>query len=174
MKRTLILCLCAALAAFCVIPVFAVDTGNNLGTVSGTLEVPKLDGVKDDVYKNALVLDGGLLQDDNTEAQSDATYYFIYDAEALWVFCEITDPTLETAAEDPQQPNYKVDSIEVMIDFTNEGENIPDETPLQCRIDHNNLISARAGGSVMTKKLTPKQRPNFRARRRQRRIALSP
>lgn len=127
------------------ISVMAADSGNELGKVPGTTTEIILDGVKDEIYAKALYVNGSLSQNGKSEVTAKADYYLVYRPDALWIFCEIKDPTLLTQAADPKQPSFKVDSIEVMLDPTNEGQNIPEETPYQCRIDHNNLVSGRLG-----------------------------
>lgn len=145
MRKILTGAISFATAALLTVSCFAVSTGKNLGTVSGTSAVLVLDGKKDAAYSSALKVPGSFAQDGKSTPAASADYYVLYTKDALWVYCEIVDSTLNTKAADPLKPDYKVDSVEIMIDPTNKGENTPDVTPLQCRVDHNNLLSGRLG-----------------------------
>lgn len=145
MKRTLIFILSIMLMFSLAASVSAAESGKNIGTLPGTAEKLALDGKKDAAYKNALHINEMVSHDGKATPLAKTDFYLLYDRDAIWVFCEVEDATLTTKAADPKQPNYKVDSIEIMLDMTNKGENIADQTPLQCRLDHNNQVSGRLG-----------------------------
>lgn len=145
MKKLLSLLIPMILVLSLSVPVFAAESGKNIGTLPGTAEKLTLDGKKEAAYKNALHINEMVSHDGKAAPLAKTDFYLLYDKDAIWVFCEIEDSTLTTKADDPKQPSYKVDSIEIMLDMTNKGENIADQTPWQCRIDHNNQVSGRLG-----------------------------
>lgn len=145
MKKTLSLLLSILVMFTMAVNVSATESGQNIGTLPGTSAKLTLDGKKEAAYKNALRINEMYSQDEKVATVAKTDFYLLYDKDAIWVFCEVEDSTLVTKAADPTQPSYKVDSIEIMLDLTNKGENIADQTPLQCRLDHNNLISGRLG-----------------------------
>ncbi len=104
----------------------------------------RLDGKREAVYDLATPIPINTRKDD---ARTDAsgTAYIVYDSEYIWVYVEVTDPTLATSASGPLQSTYKEDSVEVVIDFTNEGKSTKDVAPHQCRISHEGFISGRIG-----------------------------
>jgi hypothetical protein len=145
MKKIITGAISIATAALLTVSSLAVSTGKNLGTVPGTSAAITLDGKKDAAYSSALKIPGSFAQDGKSTPAASADFYVLYTKDALWVYCEVVDSTLNTKAADPLKPDFKVDSIEIMIDPTNQGENTPDVTPYQARIDHNNQVSARLG-----------------------------
>ena len=144
MKKILSVILCAVMVLSMAATVLAVDSAKNMGTVAGTSETMTLDGKKDAAYSKGLKLDGSTTADGKASA-AKLTYYVTYTKDALWVFVEVKDSTIKVKNADEKKPSYKTDSIEIMLDPTNEGKNEPDKTPWQMRIDSYNLISARKG-----------------------------
>ncbi|MDD4774636.1 MAG: sugar-binding protein, partial [Eubacteriales bacterium] len=122
----------------------AIAGGEDYGSVPYTYNILALDAIKEDTYTHALHINGNLERDGGS-INAGADYWLIYDDTYLWMFVEIKDSTLNTAADDELTSSYKVDSIEIMLDFTNKGENIVDETPYQCRVDHQGFVSGRIG-----------------------------
>lgn len=98
------------------------ESGKNIGTLPGMAEKLALDGKKDAAYKNALHINEMVSHDGKATPLAKTDFYLLYDRDAIWVFCEVEDATLTTKAADPKQPNYKVDSIEIMLDMTNKAK----------------------------------------------------
>ena len=144
MKKVISILLSVLLAASFTIAAAADETGENAGTVPGTSAALTLDGVMDEAYQSGLVLEGFKLSD-GEPGDTAVKYYLTYTADALWVFADVPDDTLETVLENEDQPNYKMDSVEVMLDPDNGGYNTPDETPFQMRVDYQGNLSARLG-----------------------------
>ena len=145
MKKTLTLALCLILAALCTIGTFASPTGKDRGTVGGTSQTMTLDAKKDAGYDDGAKFDGSIIQEKGGKGKSTATYWVTYTKDAIWIYAEIADSTLAKKNNDEKKPSYEVDSIEIMLDPDNKGENTPDKLPLQMRIDSYNLVSARKG-----------------------------
>ena len=110
----------------------------------------RLDAIKDAAYDDAeeIVIDTlsatSTLPEGRT-AIADAVAYVVYDSEYIWVFVEVNDTTLATKAAGPLQSSYKEDSIELVFDFANKGEDKANESPYQSRLTHEGYISARIG-----------------------------
>ena len=144
MKKILSVILCAVMVLSMAASVLAVDSAKNMGTVAGTSETMTLDAKKDAAYSKGLKLDGSTTADGKASA-AKLTYYVTYTKDALWVFVEVKDSTISVKPANTAKPDYKTDSIEIMIDPTNEGKNEPDVAPWQMRVDSYNLVSARKG-----------------------------
>lgn len=94
---------------------------------------------------------------ENGEPIAEATAYIVYDSQYIWAYVEVTDSTLNTHAADALQSKYSEDSIEILVDWTNEGLNVADSTPYQSRVSHEGFISARLGQSGTTMQGTAEQ-----------------
>lgn len=145
MKKTLSALLCIALIVMLALPAFAAEAGKNAGTVAGTSAALTLDGKKDAAYDKGFKVDGSLTEKDGSAGAAKITYYVTYTKTDLWIFAEVKDATLSTKLEKESEPNYKMDSIEIMLDPTNKGENTADVTPWQARVDYQGNLSARKG-----------------------------
>jgi len=143
MKKTLSLILCAIMLVMMALPVSAVSTAKNAGTANGTTEKLTLDGKMDAAYVDGLEVAAAEIK--GGKAESTAVFYTTYTSDALWIFCEIRDKTLDTKLADPAKPTFQMDSIEIMLDPDNKGENTADKLPLQMRIDFDGNLSARKG-----------------------------
>ena len=144
MRKVLSLLLGVLLIAALAVSAAADESGENAGTVPGTTEELVLDGIMDDAYQNGLCLEGITLGE-GEPGDTPIKYYIVYTATDLWIFADVQDKTLKTELENELQPNYKMDSVEVMLDPENSGENMPDETPWQMRVDYLGNLSARLG-----------------------------
>ena len=85
---------------------------------------------------------------ENGETPAEGTAYVVYDTQYIWIYVEVTDATLNTRAPDAVDPNfqdYTNDSVEILVDWTNEALNVADDTPYQSRVTHEGYISARLG-----------------------------
>ena len=118
----------------------------------------KLDAIKDKSYNIAIPIpikyrpldaSGYPFSDwyprDNGEAPANGVAYIVYDTQYIWVYVEVTDTTLNTYAADATQSTYREDSVELLIDWTNEGLNQANITPYNARISHEGYISGRLG-----------------------------
>ena len=94
---------------------------------------------------------------ENGEAPASGVAYIVYDTQYIWVYVEVTDATLNTHAADALQSKYTEDSVEILVDWTNEGLNVADDTPYQSRVSHEGYISARLGQSGTTMQGTAEQ-----------------
>ena len=94
---------------------------------------------------------------ENGEAPAEGVAYVVYDTQYIWVYVEVTDATLNTHAADALQSKYTEDSVEILVDWTNEGLNVADDTPYQSRVSHEGYISARLGQSGTTMQGTAEQ-----------------
>ena len=94
---------------------------------------------------------------ENGEAPASGVAYVVYDTQYIWVYVEVTDATLNTHAADALQSKYTEDSVEILVDWTNEGLNVADDTPYQSRVSHEGYISARLGQSGTTMQGTAEQ-----------------
>lgn len=79
------------------------------------------------------------------ENVAHGTAYVVYDGRYLWVYVNVVDSTLNTHAADALSSSFKQDSVEFMMDWTNEAADSA-TTILQARMSHEGYISARAGG----------------------------
>lgn len=104
----------------------------------------RLDAKKDEAYAAATPLPINNRQEGG-DPQANAVAYMVYDSEYIWVYVEVNDATLDTKASSPLESKYTEDSIEVVIDFTNEGKNKKNVAPHQCRISHEGYVSGRIG-----------------------------
>lgn len=109
----------------------------------------RLDGEKDEAYDAATPISIATVycptSNKTTTTNVTGTGYVIYDSQYIWVLVEVNDTTLGTKASDSLNSTYKEDSVEILIDWTNEGYNIPNQSPYQCRLSHEGYISARLG-----------------------------
>ena len=94
---------------------------------------------------------------ENGDPIAEGVAYMIYDTQYIWVFVEVADTTLNTKAADALTSTYKQDCIEILVDWTNKGENIPDVTPYQSRLTHEGYVSARIGQKGQTLQGTAEQ-----------------
>ena len=94
---------------------------------------------------------------ENGETPASGVAYVVYDTQYIWVYVEVTDATLNTKAADALQSKYTEDSVEILVDWTNEGLNVADDTPYQSRVSHEGYISARLGQSGTTMQGTAEQ-----------------
>ena len=94
---------------------------------------------------------------ENGDPVAEATAYIVYDTKYIWVYVEVTDSTLNTKAENPLLSKFTEDSVEILVDWTNEGLNVIDETPYQSRVSHEGYISARLGQKGITMQGTAEQ-----------------
>lgn len=120
----------------------------------------RLDAVKDDAYDDAEEIEIDTISASNKEgttSDATATAYVVYDSEFIWVFVEVNDKTLATTAASPLESSYREDSIELVFDFANEGKNVKEEAPYQCRLTHQGYISARIGEKGETLQGTAEQ-----------------
>lgn len=79
------------------------------------------------------------------EGIAHGSAYVVYDGSYLWVFVNVIDSTLETHAKDALSSSFREDSVEFMMDWTNEAANSA-TTIRQARMSHEGYISARDGG----------------------------
>ena len=129
----------------------------------------RLDAVKESAYDkatpipikyNALKADGTpyvFYPRENGETPAEGVAYVVYDTQYIWIYVEVTDATLNTKAADALQSKYTEDSVEILVDWTNEGANTPDDTPYQSRVSHEGYISARLGQKGTTMQGTAEQ-----------------
>jgi hypothetical protein len=85
---------------------------------------------------------------ENGEPVASGTAYVVYDTQYIWIYVEVTDATLNTSAPDAVTPDfqdYTNDSVEILVDWTNEGLDVANDTPYQSRVTHQGYISARLG-----------------------------
>lgn len=94
---------------------------------------------------------------ENGEPVAEATAYFVYDTQYIWVYVEVTDSTLNTKAENQLLSKYTEDSVEIVVDWQNDGLNVADDTPYQSRVSHEGYISARLGQQGTTMQGTAEQ-----------------
>ena len=94
---------------------------------------------------------------ENGEPVAEGTAYVVYDTQYIWVYVEVTDSTLNTKAENALLSKFTEDSVEILVDWTNEGLNIADKTPYQSRVSHEGYISARLGQQGTTMQGTAEQ-----------------
>ena len=106
----------------------------------------RLDGVKDESYDAATPV---AIATHHGGAASNATGtgYVVYDSQYIWIFVEVNDTTLKTKASDALSASYKEDSVELLVDWGNEGLDIKNKSPYQCRLSYEGYISARLGQS---------------------------
>ncbi len=171
------------LAVMMLVGVFALATSAKVGEEFmdyGEIAVVErrsvtLDAVKDDAYKSAKAIPlkysgieglGGEWKEWNehykdkrvaTDPVAEGVAYVVYDTSYIWVFVEVTDSTLVTKAPDALSSKYTEDSVEILVDWTNEGKNIDNEMPYQSRVSHEGYISARLGQSGTTMQGTAEQ-----------------
>lgn len=109
----------------------------------------RLDGEKDEAYDAATPISIATVyaatSNQTTTTDVNGTGYVIYDSQYIWVFVEVNDSSLETKASDPLNASFREDSVEILVDWTNEGVDIPNKSPYQCRLSHEGYISARLG-----------------------------
>lgn len=79
------------------------------------------------------------------EGVAHGTAYVVYNGRYLWIYVDVVDSTLNTHASDALSSSYKQDSVEFMMDWSNEAGNSA-TTIQQARMSHEGFISARAGG----------------------------
>ena len=94
---------------------------------------------------------------ENGEPVASGTAYVVYDTQYIWVYVEVIDSTLATKAPSALESKYTEDSVEILVDWTNEGLNVADDTPYQSRVSHEGYISARLGQSGTTMQGTAEQ-----------------
>ena len=116
-----------------------------------------LDGEKDEAYNAATPITIGYQSynakgeglawypRENGEVPASGTAYILSDSKYLWVYVEVTDTTLNTHAPSAVEGKYTEDCVEILIDWTNNGFNVADDTPYQVRVSHEGYISARIG-----------------------------
>ena len=109
----------------------------------------RLDGEKDEAYDAATPISIATVFAPSTNKTSGTnvtgTGYVVYDSQYIWVFVEVNDTTLNTKASDPLNASFREDSVEILVDWGNEGVDIPNKAPYQCRLSHEGYISARLG-----------------------------
>ena len=110
----------------------------------------RLDGMKDDAYAaaNPIAIASVFTPSANTTTTNvTGTAYIVYDSQYIFVFVEVNDTSLKTKASDPLNASFREDSVEILVDWTNEGVDIPNKSPYQCRLSYEGYISARLGQS---------------------------
>ena len=131
----------------------------------------RLDAVKENVYDKATPIPINhpkmknydtrefdvITPRENGDPIGSATAYIVYDTKYIWIYVEVTDATLNTKAENALLSGYKQDCVEIQVDWTNKGENIPDVTPYQSRLTHEGYVSARIGQKGTTLQGTAEQ-----------------
>ena len=131
----------------------------------------RLDAVKEEAYDKAtpIAINSPAIKNwetgethpfyprENGETPASGVAYVVYDTQYIWVYVEVTDATLNTKAADALQSKYTEDSVEILVDWTNEGLNVADDTPYQSRVSHEGYISARLGQSGTTMQGTAEQ-----------------
>ena len=165
MKKVLSCVLVALmLASLLAVGVSAVVRDDGLNHDYGNIEIVerksiRLDAVKDEAYDVATAIPIATISATSGDKTSDATAtaYVVYDSQYIWVFVEVDDATLATKAASALESSYKEDSIELVFDFANEGKNVAEEAPYQCRLTHEGYISARIGQSGTTLQGTAEQ-----------------
>ena len=152
------------LASLLVVGVGAKIRDDGLNHDYGNIEIVerksiRLDAVKDEAYDVATAIPIATISATSGDKTSDATAtaYVVYDSQYIWVFVEVDDATLATKAASALESSYKEDSIELVFDFANEGKNVAEEAPYQCRLTHEGYISARIGQSGTTLQGTAEQ-----------------
>lgn len=111
MKKTLALLLVASLVVFCAISVSA--AGKTFNAAKGTATI---DAAMDDAYKAADQIDIAFT---TADTKATAKAWVVYDAAALYVYAEITDPTPASAGNTTDFWNG--DSFEFDIDLIHDG-----------------------------------------------------
>ena len=111
----------------------------------------RLDGEKDEAYDAATPISVGTVYcppaNTTTSTDTTGTSYVIYDGQYIWIFVEVNDTTLKTHAPNALESSFREDSVEILIDWANEGQDVANRTPYQCRLSHEGYISARLGQS---------------------------
>lgn len=108
----------------------------------------RLNGEKDEAYDAATPIMIATPCDEKSNASTaSGIAYIVYDSQYFWVFVEVNDSTLKTQATDPLNSKYTEDSIEIILDWTNECLNIANKMPYQARLSHQGYISAKLGQS---------------------------
>lgn len=107
----------------------------------------RLDAKKDAAYAAATPIPIATPTQEKNEGKTatNGVAYFVYDSEYIWVFIEVNDVTLNTAAPSPLESGYKQDSVEILMDWENKGEKTKDVTPYQSRVTHEGFVSGRLG-----------------------------
>lgn len=145
------------LAAMFAVGVSAAEKSNYLGCDNyGEIaqvdrKTVRLDGEKDEVYNEATPIAiasvFGASSNKTSSTNANGTAYIVYDSQYIWILVEVNDASLNTKASDALNGSYREDSVEINIDWANDGLNIADKTPYQCRLSHEGYISARLGQS---------------------------
>ncbi len=78
------------------------------------------------------------------EGVATGAAYMVYDGSYLWLYVDIVDPHLNTKAPDALSSSYRQDSVEFMMDWTNESGNWRGDI-FQARMTHEGYISGREG-----------------------------
>lgn len=93
----------------------------------------------------------------NGESVAKGVAYMVYDTQFLWIYVEITDDAINTKAADALSSSHKEDSIEILIDWTNEGKNVDNFGPCRIHLTHEGYIAAKLGQSGTSMKGTAEQ-----------------
>lgn len=80
------------------------------------------------------------------EGIATGTGYMVYDGEYLWLFVDIIDDDLTTAAPNALESSFRQDSVEFMMDWTNDAED-NGAAIYQARMTHEGYISGREGSA---------------------------
>ena len=106
----------------------------------------RLDGDKDEAYDAATPISIATVRNGKT-SNATGVGYVVYDSQYIWIFVEVNDTTLKTKASDALSASYKEDSVELLVDWGNEGIDVANKSPYQCRLSYEGYISARLGQS---------------------------
>lgn len=107
----------------------------NAGTDTETVIPPKTEGRVAGLEQGTVVPD--------TVATGSA--YMVYDGSYLWLYVDIIDSSLNTKAPNALESSFRQDSVEFMMDWTNEAGNNGTQI-LQARMTHEGYISGREDG----------------------------
>ncbi|MDD4773864.1 MAG: sugar-binding protein [Eubacteriales bacterium] len=92
-------------------PVFAGVDGTGVITAPFTLSAPKIDGIMDDIWKNAAQIIPAYHS--YSDPQTSATVYVLCDEEFIYVFADVIDSVKDATGE----KTYQKDSVNLVIDY---------------------------------------------------------
>jgi endo-1,4-beta-xylanase len=123
------------------------DLGAEIKVANAIKGTPKIDAIMDSAWTKAKVITTSIQSQDAAKGAAmikgaSAKVRIMWDADYLYVFCEVSDPVLNKTSTAP----YEHDSIEVFMDENNGKTSVYEDDDAQYRVNFENLQSFGSNG----------------------------
>lgn len=119
MKKLFAILLCTMMLAAMLVPASASGLGSEWGKVPKTTDAITLDGAKDAIYDQGLIVPIETVREANSELSATGKAYFVWADGYLYVYAEVQDEWLKPITEGVS--NHLNDGVELSLDWDNDG-----------------------------------------------------